>query len=247
MKKDQAPTETENIGMAVNETAMNKREWAWLLLLTLALLVTYLSPLKEHLTHFQVIKRDLEQFGPSAPLVFIIAMSGLSAIGIPRMVMYPIAGLAFGFYAGLAWSLIATLIGAYATFLYARWAGRGLVLKKWPALARISSKLDGSGFLSVALIRQLPSPGFLTNLLFGISSVRTRCFLLGTALGSIPSAIPATLLGSSLSHASHEQRILYVVVSIGVLAALWGVASIYMKSRAAAKPVAAVQAADPVA
>ncbi len=213
------------------ESALNRREWMWLVLLAVALLATYASPLKEHLGHVQEIKKTLESFGHLAPLIFVVGMSGLTAIGIPRMALYPIAGIAFGFAAGFAWSLAATLIGAYATFLYSRWAGRGLVLKKWPALAKISTKLDDRGPFSIALLRQLPSPGFLTNLLFGISAVRHRDFILGTALGSIPSAVPAIMLGSSMTKASHEERIAYVGASILVMLTLWISSAAFVRRR----------------
>lgn len=206
--------------IATRESAVSLREWTWLALIAAALLATYLSPLGEHLTHVAELRQDLERLGPLAPLVFILAMTGLTAAGIPRMAMYPLAGLAFGFLPGLLWSMVATVAGAYATFLYARWAGRSLVMKKWPALARLSSRLDARGFLSVALIRQLPSPGFLTNLMFGISAVRPTCFLLGTVLGSLPSAIPATMLGSSLSNASDGQRIRMAIAALAAMAVL---------------------------
>lgn len=202
-------------------TALNSKEWLWLGALAILLLITYLSPLKEHLTHVQEIKDMLAGYGAMAPLVFVCAMSLVTAVGIPRMVIYPLGGLVFGFAEGLAWSLLATVIGAYLTFLYARWSGRSLVVKRWPSLSKITTKLDNRGFLSVALIRQMPSPGFLTNLLFGLSSVRTRCFLAGTILGSIPSAIPATLIGSSVSHGSDDHRILYTVMAIAVLLIMW--------------------------
>lgn len=204
-----------------SETSLNSKEWLWLIGLALLLLVTYLSPLKEHLSHAQEIKSLLAGYGSMAPVVFVCLMSLITAIGIPRMVIYPIGGLVFGFSEGLAWSLLATVAGAYLTFIYARWAGRGLVIKKWPSLTKITTKLDGRGTVSVALLRQLPSPGYVTNLLFGLSTVRTRCFLVGTALGFIPSAIPATLIGSSVSHGSHDHRILYTALSIAVLLAIW--------------------------
>jgi len=214
------PTDPRNPGpvdVGARESVVSLREWIWLAVIAAALIATYLSPLREHLTHATVLREDLARFGGWAPAVFVVVMTGLTATGFPRMALYPVAGMAFGLAPGLLWSMIATVAGAFTTFLYARWAGRSLVMKKWPALARLSTRLDARGFLSVALIRQLPSPGFLTNLLFGISAVRTRCFLLGTALGALPSAIPATMLGSSLSGATDQQRI---VTAIGALVAM---------------------------
>jgi uncharacterized membrane protein YdjX (TVP38/TMEM64 family) len=218
------PSPPESAAMADvvrQESEVNLREWWWLALSAAGLMAVYFSPLREHLTHLQQIKADLAEFGMAAPLVFALLVTVLTAIGLPRLALYPIGGMAFGMAEGLLMNLIGTVGGAYLTFAYARWAGRSMVMKKWPGLARVTTRLDGRGFLSVALIRQMPSPGFLTNLLFGISSVRTRCYLIGTAIGSIPSAIPATLIGSSLSHDSDTHRIGYIIASGSVVVVMW--------------------------
>ncbi len=219
------------VDVAARESVVSLREWIWLAAIAAALLITYLSPLNEHLTHASVLRADLARLGGWAPAVFVLVMTGLTASGFPRMALYPVAGMAFGLVPGLLWSMIATVAGAFTTFQYARWAGRSLVMKKWPALARLSTRLDARGFLSVALIRQLPSPGFLTNLLFGISAVRTSCFLFGTALGALPSAIPATMLGSSLSHATGEQRIVTAIAALAMMGVLGLATAILLRKR----------------
>ena len=206
MKSDpQGPREPALLGF---------KETVWLLSSAAGLLLVYLSPLREHLTHAQAIKADLQALGKLAPLVFVVVMSALTAMGIPRMVIYPIGGLAFGFANGLLWSMVATLVGAYATFLYARWAGRDFLLNKWPTLRALSARLQGRGPLAVALLRQLPNPAFLTNVLFGISPVGHQAFLVGTAAGSLPAAVPATLIGSSLGKASPETRLWYIALTV---------------------------------
>jgi uncharacterized membrane protein YdjX (TVP38/TMEM64 family) len=155
-------------------------------------------------------------------------MSATTAIGLPRMLLYPVGGMAFGFSAGLLWNLLGTLIGAYATFTYARWAGQSLVTKKWPAISQLTKVIEGRGVLSVALLRQIPSPGFLTNLIFGISPVRRRAFLGGTLIGCLPSAIPATLIGTSVAHETASVRVWMITLSFLSIIMTWLVFSIYL-------------------
>ncbi|HMP96811.1 MAG TPA: VTT domain-containing protein [Kiritimatiellia bacterium] len=209
--------------LAAEAVTINRREWWWLVVTTGGLLAVFLSPIGEHLTHLSEIRNELAAFGAWAPAVFIAVMTGLTAVGIPRMLMYPIAGAAFGFGWGLMWSLMATVSGGYLTYMYARWAGRGMIIRKWPKLEGMSRRLRDHGFLSVAIMRQLPGPGVLYNLLLGISAVRRRSFIGGTALGALPSAIPALLIGTSLSLSSSAWRIGTLIGALVWLAVLWTV------------------------
>ncbi len=215
--------------IAEEETALSGKDFFWLGVTAVALLAVYLSPLGEHLTHLQEIRDELARTGAMAPFIFMIVMTSLTAVGFPRLLMYPIAGLVFGFFWGIAWSMVATVGGAYLTFCYARWGGRSLVQKMWPKVADVSRSWSDGGFMTVALLKQLPGPGFLLNLFFGISLVGHRAFLAGTALGSLPSAIPATLIGTSISHESTSFRLFSVITAILWLMALWMVCSVYLK------------------
>lgn len=212
-----------------DEARMRTREWVWLGMTAAGLMVVYLSPLHEHLTHLQVINADIQAFGHWGPIVFILMTAALTSMGFPRMLLYPVGGIAFGFSGGMIWSLAGTLLGAYVTFCYARWAGQGFILAKWPVLHRITGMFENNGTFTIALLRQMPSPGFFTNLLLGISPVTHRAFLAGTAIGSIPSAIPATLIGSSAIQLSAHSRMWYVVASMICLVLLWALFGLFIR------------------
>lgn len=164
---------------------------------------------------------ELNQFGRGAPVVFFCVMSLLTAMGIPRMLFYPVAGLAFGFWTGFVWSIAGTIMGAYSAFIYARWAGRGFVEKTIPGLISVTDLIKDQTFATVALMRQIPAPGHILNLLFGISPVEHKHFLLGTIIGSLPAAIPALLIGSSVMQPDDNLRILKIVLSATLLMIMW--------------------------
>lgn len=214
-------TDRETIDTPDTPAPMRKREWVWLLVTAGGLLAMYASPLREHLTHAETIKADLEQLGWIAPVVFVLVMTLTTAMGLPRMLLYPVGGLAFGIAAGLGLNMLGTLGGAFLAFGYARWAGRELMVQKWPRLANALRLLDGRGIATVALLRQLPNPGHLTNLVFGLSTISPMAFVVGTALGCLPSAIPATLIGSSVSASSPRIRMALIGCSLMFIVLIW--------------------------
>lgn len=220
----------ESAEQSVPHPAFRVREAMVILVLAVCLAFAYFSPLAEHLTHLREVNDYLAGLGSMAVLVFIGGATILVAIGIPRMAMYPIAGIAFGFWGGLVWTTIAVIVGGYAVFCYARWGGRTYIVGKWPRMARVARYFGDRSFRTVALLRLLPAPGFLTNLFLGITHIRHRSFLLGTAIGSVPPAIPATLLGSSAVQVDRNTQILHISLALAALILLWSVVSVYVRN-----------------
>ena len=179
-----------------------------------ALCLIYFTPLREWLMRAPEISDYLKTLGWAAPVVFVAAVALLTALGVPRLLLCPIAGMSFLFYWGLLWGQIGTLIGFYATFLFVRWGGRDVVSHKWPKLERLAHRFTRKGFLSVFLIRQMPVGGFYLNILLGLTPVRHRDFLIGTLLGILPEAIPATLIGASAKQVSISRILEYIVAAV---------------------------------
>jgi uncharacterized membrane protein YdjX (TVP38/TMEM64 family) len=77
----------------------------------------------------------------------------------------------------------------------------------------------------VFAIRQLPISGLIINFLMGLSPIRHCHFLLGTAFGILPEAIPFTLVSSGMVKLTSQNTPLYIAAAVGVLllvcAALW--------------------------
>jgi len=206
-------------------------DFAWkplimLVLVAAAFAFVYLTPIREYFGNIQGIKRWLLSLGWVGPAVWMGIVFALVSGGMPRLLFCPIGGLAFGFWHGLLWTQLATLAGYYTLFLFVRWGGRDFVLRHWPRVRRLKEHFHGhSATLLVFAVRQLPISGLVTNFLLGLSPIRHRHFLLGTAFGILPEAIPFTLVASGVFKLTGENTPLYIAAAIGFLllmcAALW--------------------------
>ena len=197
-----------------------------LVLVAAAFAFVSFTPTREYLGNIEDIKRWLLSLGWVGPAVWIGIVFVLVAAGVPRLLFCPIGGLAFGFWHGLLWTQLATLAGYYVLFLFVRWGGRDFVLRHWPRVRRLKEHFHGnSAALLVFAVRQLPISGLVINFLLGLSPIRHRHFLLGTAFGILPEAIPFTLVASGVFKLTSQNTPLYIAAAIGFLllvcAALW--------------------------
>lgn len=171
--------------------------------------IVYAMPLKEMLNQGQQIKLWLAETGYAAPVVFTLATALLSAIGMPRLLFCSLAGVVFGFTWGFVWSHFGTLLGAYGTFIFARWSGRSYVQEKFPKIIALSQSTQAQGWRSVLVMRQLPISGLYNDILLGLSAVSHFDFWIGSALGFLPLGVTATLAGAGLIQADISQLAQY--------------------------------------
>jgi uncharacterized membrane protein YdjX (TVP38/TMEM64 family) len=205
--------------------------FAWKPLMMLAVVaaafaLVYFTPARKYLANIESVKLWLLSLGWVGPAAWTAIVFVLVAAGMPRLLFCPIGGLAFGFWRGLLWTQVATLAGYYALFLFVRWGGRDFVLRHWPRVGRLKEHFHGhSAALLVFAMRQLPISGLIINFLLGLSPIRHRHFLLGTAFGILPEAIPFTLVASGMIKLSGGNTPLYIAAAVGVLllvcASLW--------------------------
>ena len=197
-----------------------------LVLVAAAFAFVYFTPTRDYFSNIEGIKRWLLSLGWVGPAAWMGIVFALVAVGMPRLLFCPMGGLAFGFWHGLLWTQVATLAGYYALFLFVRWGGQDFALRHWPRVRRLKEHFHGhSAALLVFAVRQLPISGLLINFLLGLSPIRHRHFLLGTAFGILPEAIPFTLVASGVLKLTGQNTPLYICAAIGFLllvcAALW--------------------------
>ncbi len=190
-----------------------------------ATVLFYLSPARQFVSDVERLRSIVRSLGPMGYPLCLLVMAMLVACGAPRLILAALGGMAFGFWTGLALSQGGALIGYYAVFLFVRWGGREWVLHHWPRLRKWSDLIAGQGVVGVVLVRQLPLHGTLTNLCFGVSNVRHVHFLIGSAIGLMPEAIPVTLAGAGLVRASVRDSAGYLAAAGIAFAGLWLAAS----------------------
>ncbi len=136
--------------------------------------------------------------GWAAPLLFAALYTTVTLTPAPATVLSVAAGVLFGLATGLAVVLCAALAGATVTFALARWLGRDAVARiDSSRLHRMDGLLRRRGLLTMIGIRLVPLLPFSTvNYACGLSAVRARDYVLGTAIGILPGATATVAIGA---------------------------------------------------
>jgi uncharacterized membrane protein YdjX (TVP38/TMEM64 family) len=195
------------------------------ILLIGSLTVLRLSPLWYYLdpSHISLLQDKLAGFRSMAPFVFFAGGALLIAMGVPRTIFSVLGGMVFGFLTGTFLAIAAAFAGSVVIIWLTRFLGRPLFHQKiGHRLKAIEGRLEDNGFLVVLILRQLPLPSILINVLIGLSSINSTAFILGSLLGLIPEAAIFALFGSSvredfalrISLASLSLIVLIIVIKI---------------------------------
>jgi uncharacterized membrane protein YdjX (TVP38/TMEM64 family) len=133
-----------------------------------------------------------------APIAFVLLYAGLTVALIPGSVITLAAGLLFGAVVGSVLTVIGATIGAIAAFTIARRAGRPAVERLVSGrAARVDRWLMDRGLIAVITLRLVPLVPFsAANYAAGITGVRLRHYVVGTAVGIIPGTVAYTVLGA---------------------------------------------------
>jgi uncharacterized membrane protein YdjX (TVP38/TMEM64 family) len=155
------------------------------------------------------------QVSPAAAV--LIGATLLCAL-IPRTPISLIAGALFGAFTGAAWAFAAALLAATVTFTAGRWAGRDLLAQRaGERLRRLDTWIARRGLLAVIVVRLLPiAPFGLVGYAYGASSVLFRHYLLGTAIGALPSAISYSVIGAAAVNPDSLSWLTFLPAAAGI-------------------------------
>ncbi|WP_433085725.1 TVP38/TMEM64 family protein [Dactylosporangium sp. CA-052675] len=131
-----------------------------------------------------------------------VACAGLYAVAclspLPKTVLTLAAGALFGVAGGLAVVVCGALLGAVAALYLGRLLGRDAV--RWLAGGRLDAfdaRLTRHGIWAIVVARLIPVVPFTAvNYLAGVTSVRLRDFVLGTAVGILPATTAYVTVGA---------------------------------------------------
>lgn len=185
----------------------------------------YFSPVRPWLQDTDAVRRKLATMGWWAYPACVLGVAVLVGCGAPRLLFAAVGAMVLGLWLGLLLTQLGALIGYYGVFCFVRWGGGDWVLARWPRVARWAELLRGQGVLGVVLVRQIPIHGTLLNMCLGLSGVKHRHFLIGSAIGLIPEAVPVGLVGAGLAQSSLKQSAAYLglafvaFVVVGVICA----------------------------
>ncbi|MFC3995636.1 TVP38/TMEM64 family protein [Nocardiopsis sediminis] len=159
----------------------------------------------------------IEAAGPGAPAVFVVLYT-VAVLGFfPRPLLSAAAGVLFAPVMGVAAALAGGVVSALVQFAIARYVARDAVRSRIPrtAAARLDRVLGARGVLAVVQLRLLPViPFAVVNYGLGVTALRTRWFVLGTALGSLPATTALVLVGDS---AADPWSPVFIACTVGLL------------------------------
>jgi phospholipase D1/2 len=117
---------------------------------------------------------------PMVMLAFVVLGLGL----VPVVLLIAATGVAFGPLLGPMYAMAGCLASASVGFAIGRRLGMPRVEQLGgERITKVSRALARNGILAVFLVRKVPAPFTLTNIVVGASTVRYRDFMVGTLLG----------------------------------------------------------------
>lgn len=144
------------------------------------------------------LRENFAQAGVLGVLAFIALYALLSLTPIPASALTIAAGISFGLVRGILVVDVAATIGAIAALYLGRLLGRDAV--RGMAGARLDSLddlLSRRGLLSVILVRMVPIfPFAAVNYASGLTAVKVRDYVIGTAIGILPASVAYVAVGA---------------------------------------------------
>ncbi len=144
------------------------------------------------------LRSRVDAAGVWGPALFFALYAGLALIPSPKAVLTAAGGALFGLWVGAGVSLAAALVGAIVAFGAGRLLGRDAVDRVIRGrLARVDALLADHGLSAVLIVRLVPLVPFIAiNYASGLSGVKFRHYVLGSALGMVPGSLAYAALGA---------------------------------------------------
>jgi uncharacterized membrane protein YdjX (TVP38/TMEM64 family) len=174
--------------------------------------------------------------GPWALPVAVAAFAILAFVGVPQFMLIAAAVVAFGPWAGFGYSWIGTMVSAVIGFWLGRAAGaRALERFSGEGVRQFMTMIGRNGFLASLIVRLVPSAPFIVvNMAAGVTPMRVRDFMAGTALGIVPKIALTAFAGAAIVQTMKEglggHAVLLVAIAGGWIAIGWA-ARAWLKRR----------------
>ncbi|CAN5225046.1 TVP38/TMEM64 family protein [soil metagenome] len=159
--------------------------------------------------------------GPWGLIAAIVLFTLSAFVGVPQFVLIAACVVAFGPWWGFAYSWVATVVSAGATY----WLGRGPTARALErfggkAVDRITRFVGQNAFYASFMIRNVPSAPFIVvNMAFGAARASFPGFLAGCALGVLPKTALVAFFGGSFMTAVRGDGVWTSAILAGVAVA----------------------------
>ena len=134
----------------------------------------------------------------AAPLV-LLAFVVAELVLFPILVLVFACGLVFGPWLGSIYALTGAIGSSLIPFYVGRRIGRRKLERIGGRIvAKLGKILERRGVVAVFLVRKVPAPFTIVNMICGASPVTLRDFVLGTLLGMGTGTLMLTILGGRI-------------------------------------------------
>ncbi len=150
------------------------------------------------------LQREIRDFGPLAPVIFVLASGALGAMFVPGPVFAVAAGALFGPALGIPVGMAGAAVCALICREIGARAGRDSAEELAGArLGQLTVWLDRYGLLAVIAFRLMPAmPDAPLNYAAGLTRLRRWQVGLGTLIGVIPRTVGWGLVGATIGGGS---------------------------------------------
>ncbi|MBC7543317.1 MAG: TVP38/TMEM64 family protein [Candidatus Sericytochromatia bacterium] len=155
------------------------------------------------------IRTLVARYGVWGPLVYTVVKLVTMVLMLPLVPVAIVAGVLYGFVWGLLLNLVTTVIGAAMSFAIGRRLGRQAIQSRLKGRWQGFDKgFQENGLVYIAAARLTPVMPFGgTSYMAAVSSISWRDFLIGTAVGIVPTQVVYTYIGAAAGDASYTKLI----------------------------------------
>lgn len=165
----------------------------------------------------------VREWGPWAVLIGggLIVMQTFFPV-VPFLVIAGANVLVFGLWGGFLLNWVSAVFASIVMFFLARTTGRHWAkrkIEKYAKVNRLNGYLEQNGLKTVLSLRLFPIiPPVFVNLTAGVSGIKARDYILGTAVGKIPAIFVESIIGNDLfSFSDNKLRLILLVAVFGVV------------------------------
>lgn len=132
----------------------------------------------------------LLEMGSGGYALFLGVFAILQPLGVPGIALVVAASWVWPKPVAFALSLGGSILASATGFLFARFVARDWVAANLPARFRgLDERIAANGFVATVLLRLVFLMNPFLHGLFGISQIRFRTYMLGSALGYLPGLV----------------------------------------------------------
>lgn len=180
------------------------------------------------------VRSMVQSLGAYGAVAFVWLCVGAVLLHIPEIVLIAIGGVLFGCVEGFLLGWIGSVVGSTCSFLIARYflrdAVRRALLSKFERIRAIDERLARRGFTTILVLRLVLFMAPPLNWAIGVTRVRLRDYVLGSALGVVPCIAVTSYAADTVAQAGSLSALLtpdtllpatfaFIVVAVGALVA----------------------------